>query len=304
VAGGAALGDPAKAPTIKVPPPTGGWRIGPPDVVISTVEPAKLPATGDVPYQYELLPYVFEEDTWVSGLEIRAMNPKVMHHCNLAYLLPGGTGRDSYFVSGQVPGGEAMQLDPGLGFLFPKGATLVLQVHYVTTGQPETSTIQVGLRWPRDPVTKRVHHLVVHRSDLAIPPQDRFHEVRATERLEHDATVLAMFTHMHLRGRDMTFIAHRPDGTDDTLMAVPAYDFDWQRTYHVAPGSLRLPKGTRIECVGHYDNSTWNRFNPDPTATIHDGPQTHDEMFFGFFFYTDDAESLDIHVDPATGHAR
>ena len=31
------------------------------------------------------------------------------------------------------------------------------------------------------------------------------------------------------------------------------------------------------------------------------GPQTHDEMMQGFFFYTADDEHLDIRVDPKTG---
>ena len=42
--------------------------------------------------------------------------------------------------------------------------------------------------------------------------------------------------------------------------------------------------------TAHFDNSTFNPFNPDPTATVRDGPQTFEEMMFGFFFYTADGE--------------
>ena len=65
-----------------------------------------------------------------------------------------------------------------------------------------------------------------------------------------------------------------------------------------------MPKGTRIECVAHYDNSSFNPYNPDPKATVRDGPQTHHEMMFGFFFYTDATEKLALKIDPKTGHVQ
>ena len=33
----------------------------------------------------------------------------------------------------------------------------------------------------------------------------------------------------------------------------------------------------------HYDNSTGNRFNPDPTATVRWGDQTWEEMMLGYY---------------------
>lgn len=106
---------------------------------------------------------------------------------------------------------------------------------------------------------------------------------------------------MHLRGKDSTFFARYPDGTEETLLALPNYSFDWQLSYLWEPGKQRFPKGTVIECRSHFDNSPFNPYNPDPQATVKEGPQTHDEMMQGFFFYTDDAEELDLNIDPATG---
>ncbi|MBC7856337.1 MAG: hypothetical protein IAF94_23140 [Pirellulaceae bacterium] len=67
------------------------------------------------------------------------------------------------------------------------------------------------------------------------------------------------------------------------------------------PRTKKFPKGTKIEAVAHFDNSTFNPFNPDATATVRHGPQTVQEMMFGFFFYTDDDEDLNLSVDPKTG---
>ena len=65
----------------------------------------------------------------------------------------------------------------------------------------------------------------------------------------------------------------------------------------------KFPKGTRIEVVAHYDNSPFNPWNPDAKAEVRNGPQTFDEMMFGFFFYTEDSQELNLHVDPKTGRA-
>ena len=69
-------------------------------------------------------------------------------------------------------------------------------------------------------------------------------EVRAVTPINRDTLVTAFTPHMHMRGKDMTYIAHFPDGTDETLLAVPRYDFNWQITYELAKPRL-LPKGTQ-----------------------------------------------------------
>ena len=43
-------------------------------------------------------------------------------------------------------------------------------------------------------------------------------------------------------------------------------------------------------------------YNPDPAATVKYGPQTYHEMMFGFVFYTDDDEQLNLDIDPETGY--
>jgi len=91
-----------------------------------------------------------------------------------------------------------------------------------------------------------------------------------------------MTPHMHVRGKDMTYIAHYPDGTSETLLSVPKYDFNWQLTYMLKTPKV-LPKGTQVEVIAHFDNSTNNKFNPDPTKDVRWGDQTWEEMMIGFF---------------------
>jgi hypothetical protein len=177
-------------------------------------------------------------------------------------------------------------------------------VHYVTTGKPENDRISVGLHFPRSTVERQLRNFQIHNSRFAIPPGAGAHVVRAHATFEHDVTGVGMFSHMHLRGRDMTFRATYPDGRDETLLVVPNYSFDWQQSYRWAPGVEHFPAGTRIDVLAHFDNTAFNAFNPDPTATVRFSEQTDGEMMYGFFFFTEDAEQLGLDIDPSNGHVR
>ena len=55
----------------------GKWLIGEPDLTLSTGV-YDLPADGDVPYKYAILPHVFLEDTWVQSIRIQPDNPRLV----------------------------------------------------------------------------------------------------------------------------------------------------------------------------------------------------------------------------------
>jgi hypothetical protein len=50
-----------------------------------------------------------------------------------------------------------------------------------------------------------------------------------------------------------------------------------------------LPKGTKIECTAHFDNSINNPDNADATKEVAWGEQSWDEMMVGFFNLVFDA---------------
>jgi hypothetical protein len=144
-------GDLALAPEPKAYPDT-RWHMGEPDL-IARFAARKLPATGVIP-SLRHLPYLFEHDTWVQGIEIMPGNPKVVHHANLGFAtLPVGFDEARNFLTGKVPGGIAVDLDSGVAMMIPKGSGLVFQIHYVTTGKEETDQISVGCVSPKSPST-------------------------------------------------------------------------------------------------------------------------------------------------------
>jgi hypothetical protein len=287
-------------------PPEAKWRIGEPDLVVTMLETHDIPATGFVDYRHLVLPYVFLQDTWIEAVEIRPDNPRVVHHCNMAYVTSKGSGKET-FVTGHVPGGQPLDLsrfDNGVAFFVPRFAGLGLQIHYTTTGKPEQCRVSVGFRYPRRPVQKQVRHVLLDPHRLNIAPGHGAFPVRSGKTVDRDIDLLGLFTHMHLRGKDATFSARLPDGEQRKLLTIPTYNFEWQLGYEIAPGKVQLPKGTRIEALAHYDNSAFNPYNPDPKRTVPWGEQTYDEMFNGYVFFVDRHEQLNLDIDPSTGYAR
>lgn len=286
--------------------PSRTWHIDEPDRILEATQEITLPANGYVPYKYVLFPHVFLQDTWVEQIEILPANPRVLHHANLAQVKIGlrFDSVEEGFITGLVPGGDPMVLDAGTAVKIRAGSVLGIQAHYVTTGKPETDRLRVGLRFPRTTVQRELRVLIVNRNRFEIPPHAEGHPVRARKTLLEDSLGIGLFSHMHLRGKDMTFEAIPPQGDPETLLVVPNYSFDWQQSYRWAPGTRRFMAGTRIAVLAHFDNSTFNPFNPDPERAVRFGLRTEDEMMYGFLFYLHEHERLGLAIDPETGRAR
>src|SRR6202012_5900602 len=70
-----------------------------------------------------------------------------------------------------------------------------------------------------------------------------------------------------------------PDGQKKELLALPRYDFNWQRDYTFAE-PLKVPAGSKLIAHWTYDNSKENPANPDPNKVITWGEQSWQEMFY------------------------
>lgn len=304
IAQGKQSGDLTKVPALPAEfTETKEWLISKPDLVLSTGS-YDLPATGDVDYKYAILPYVFTEDTWVQEIQIKPENNKLVHHANLAFFVMGEKFNMNNFLTGYVPGGIPLQLKPGHAVLIKKGSVLGLQLHFVTTGKPEKAKVSVGLKYPRGELNKRVYFHLFVDNRFAIPPDALAHPVQAKWTSPDDIIGIGLFSHMHVRGRDMTFSSQKPGTEKEPLLMIPNYSFDWQMGYEWPAGQIKFPKGTQFECIAHYDNSNFNPYNPNPKATVRMGQQTHEEMMNGFFFYTKEHENLGIQLNGATGRVK
>jgi hypothetical protein len=183
----------------------------------------------------------------------------------------------------------------GAGMLLPKGARVVVQVHYHNRGRAaESDQTSIGLYFARRTVDKRVRTLPVLNRAFTIPAGAARHEVTASYTLPPtwNLHAIAVTPHMHLLGRDMKVTAVRPDGTAEPLIHIDAWDFHWQGTYTFAR-PVPLPGGTRIEVRAIFDNSAENSRNPNrPPKDVSWGEATTDEMCIAFLRVTVDSERL------------
>jgi hypothetical protein len=266
------------------PPPksfTEGWQIPPPDVVFQMPEPFDVPATGAVEYQFIRVPTNFTEDKWVQMVEVRPGNPAVVHHAIVVMDDPEYRGREEY-LGGYAPGMMAQIWKPGQARLLRAGSVLTFQMHYAANGKAAQDRTEIGLVFAKEPVTQRIMGSLAMPPGLTIPPGAVNYRVDGVATIQQDSELVSLRAHMHLRGKSFQMRAVYPNGESEILLDIPKFDFNWQPYYYLATPKP-LPRGTRIEATGYFDNSANNPFNPDPTATVSWGPQTWDEMMIGWF---------------------
>ncbi len=301
---GKARGDDSKlAPPEPPAKASDKWQIGKPDLVLTEILPHQLPAEGVVAYRYSAFAHVFLQETWLEAIQILPDNPSVVHHCNAGYMQLGEKVTTQNFITGFVPGGQPMELPDGVAVRIPAGSVIGIQIHFVTTGKPERCRLSIGLRYARGPVKQQLRFELLDDHRFEIPAGASLHAVSTSRTLKRDAIGIGLFSHMHLRGRAMTFLAHRPDAEVEKLLVIPNFNFGWQHGYQWETGQVRFPKDTRLEVVARYDNSAFNPFNPNPKVAVREGQQSFDEMINGFIFYVDANENLDLSIDPKRGVA-
>ena len=199
-------------------------------------------------------------------------------------LFLGGSDSNQGSIAGYAPG-NSISLNPdGVGGLIKAGTQLNLQMHYTTSGKETTDATEIGIYFYEDGVVpnERMSGGVGNAFTLAIPPQSKDHEMELVTYVPEDAEIYTLMPHMHFRGKRMKFTAQYPDGSEEILLSVPAYSFNWQLA-HELEEPLKVPAGTKIIANGAFDNSSQNTYNPDPNSEITWGEQSWEEMFMGFY---------------------
>jgi hypothetical protein len=164
----------------------------------------------------------------------------------------------------------------------------VIEIHYVPGAKATTDQARVGLVLAKNPPTERAMTLQAGNSSFKIPPGDSNFRVDASYTFPEDVTLLGLHPHMHMRGKSAEYRLVLADGKTQTLLNVPRYSWHWQLWYDFAE-PIKLAKGTKVQCTEHFDNSTNNSENPDPTKTVIWGQQSFDEMMVCMFNVTFDA---------------
>ncbi len=286
------------------PPPavfSDEWTLGTPDLIIEPKADFSIPASGNDVYRCFVIPTNLPSDVYIRAAEVRAGNRRVVHHVlsyvdisgaarkkdqsepGEGYECFGGPGVEVHSgLFGWAPGNEAHFLPDGIGVSLPKGADVIMQVHYHPDGKPETDRTRLGLFFCKTPVKQSLHNSFAANMRMEIPAGDANREVRARWKVPIGVTVLSATPHMHQIGRDMAMSFRFPDGRVENLVKIADWDFNWQLTYWLQK-PLDVPKDAVLDVVSHYDNSASNPRNPNkPPKPMHWGEATTDEMCIGF----------------------
>jgi len=196
----------------------------------------------------------------------------------------GGGDPDQASIAGYAPGNSFTLNPEGVGGLLKAGSQLSLQMHYTTSGKEVTDETELAIYFYPEGVVpeERMSGGVGNAFTISIPPQAKDHEMELVTYVSEDAEIRSLMPHMHFRGKRMAFTARYPDGTEELLLSVPAYSFNWQLSHELAE-PLPVPAGTQIIATGAFDNSSQNPYNPDPNSEINWGEQSWEEMFMGFY---------------------
>src|SRR5271166_5523999 len=168
-----------------------------------------------------------------------------------------------------VPGVGAFDYRPFVSArLIPANTDMEFSLHYTPTGKETKTHTEIGFTIAQQEPNRRYVYLATSApSDadhFAIPPNDpNWLSPPAEATFLEDAELVWMMPHMHVRGKDMSYKLIFPDGTEHIILNVPNYDFNWQLGYLVEQ-PIKVPKGTKLVAIAHFDNSVNNKFNPDP----------------------------------------
>jgi hypothetical protein len=225
------------------------------------------------------------------------------------------TRAGAFKLVGQAPGKGFERHHPGTAKRILPGMYVQFNMHYQPSGRAERDRSRLGLWFAKKPVvyevlTKGVTDAIfIGGKELSetrtvngkqmkvrgripnIPPNVDNWEIAGEVTIKEAITLYAFAPHMHLRGKDIKYTLVWPDGRRQVLLNVPKFDFNWQLHYELAE-PMRIPAGSKIIAVAHYDNSINNRYNPAPHKEVFWSEQSWDEMFIPWFEYTVDSKIL------------
>ncbi|MCH8332366.1 hypothetical protein IIC65_00385 [Candidatus Sumerlaeota bacterium] len=279
VATGASAGNPGDAPEPLVWDSSGGWAIATPDLIVRMPEPYFV--ADDVQDQYITFRVVIGEEQLGEARYIKE-----------SQIIPGSEAVHHIIarpLGGFAPGNGPTVTPKGVEDLLRPNTEVNFNMHYHKESGPGTGVwddSHIGVVFFPEGADLEIKYRPggprnIANSGFEIPPNHPGWAVGAAHTYTEDMLLSRFMPHMHLRGKSITYTAFYPDGTEEILLDIPRYDFNWQNDY-IYKEEKWLPAGTRVEVLAHFDNSSDNPYNPDPTLPVSYGGPTTDEMMIGW----------------------
>jgi hypothetical protein len=297
---GTPKGDPADAPEPLVFDDSVKWKLGEPDLIVSTPE---FFMEGGRPDWWGDLGSVetgLDEDRYVKSVEIVEVNdvPQegggretvggryIFHHMIWRTEVLDEEGRPIPGQSVSWPVHEVARngdiFDPEAGPLLKANTAFFTDsVHMHSNGRDTTGHLEIGFRFhDRDyePKYKSGISILGNGSDLSVEGNAENQTVHAYQVLQEHTKVITFEPHLHAPGERMCLEAIW--GYSRETLSCVGYDHNWVRGYpYEADYTPLLPKGTILHITGYFDNTEANPNVPDPRNWQGSGNRSVTNMF-------------------------
>jgi Redoxin/EF hand len=278
------------------------WPLGKPDLIID-VPAFNIPASGVVDYQRPAVAGTLTEGKWVRASTVKPGSRQGVHHLLTGWMeqMPadGKSSETKWAASlgaGYAVGAESSTEPANAGVYLPPGGAIGFQMHYTPYGKEVVDKSQVALYFYDKPPELIMHSVVIMDPTIEIPAGEARHKEVAYVQFPHDALLYSAFPHAHYRAYSADLWIQYPDGKMKELLALPRYDFNWQRSYTFAE-PIKVPAGSKLISHYVYDNSARNPSNPDPKINVSWGEQSFQEMLFTSLSYRWVGETAEHRVD-------
>ncbi len=242
---------------------------------------------------------------YVTGYEVHAGNSRIVHHVIVyaptdnasvtqahgfddaeagpGYTCFGSSRTNAMPIALWAPGGGATTFPRGTGLQIDGTRPLIIQVHYNTlaavAGDTDRTTVDLRIA----PSAVPAYFIPIADYSFNAAPHLESVSSSSTQDLGFIAstglsqvTIYGSFPHMHTLGTNLGVEVVRGDGTEECLINLPRWDFNWQLPYwYQTPVHVRSTDSIRITC-------TWDTSSRDTSVSW--GDSTQDEMCLNFVY--------------------
>ena len=174
-----------------------------------------------------------------------------------------------------APGQPALHFNEG-GLITRQGQNYIVEIHYNNQAGYDDVRDSSGVRlFHSSLIEPQIDMVTIGPEGFSLPARART-EVGSQCVIEEEFTILATMPHMHEIGKSLRSTIIRADQTEEDLITLNGWDFNYQLIYDAQNTSLNIGDRIQTHCIFE---------NPDDQDRRY-GPFTEDEMCYNFIYVT------------------
>jgi len=306
-----ANGTPEGNPSLLPPMPTfnANGALGAPDLELQIPTYSSTASASADDYVCFSIPTGLTQNRRIRAVEVVPGTPEIVHHVLVSIdlfpvssvtITPDCMGPQGDMIYAYAPGSTPLvypnDANNKFGTELKANGSITLAMHYPegSFGQLDSTKIRIYFYPPATPIRDIETDFLIENWNFSLPPNQITTVTDTYGPTTQDYSIMSVFPHMHLLGKDLECLAVTQTNDTINLMRINDWDFEWQGFYFFQ-NFVKIPAGSMIYAKGHFDN-TVSASNPNP-VTVTAGLDTEDEMFlviFQFLPYQPGDENIKI----------